>query len=175
VSDTPHDPRDDELEELSDDVILAQESMVHSPQRRTKVATEAASVVISEPLPSARARSSGGRPRRELSEKTVVIRDRRQLEQMRKAISERHPAKPKKPLVEAKTIYLLVVAAIGSLVVGTLIAALVDYHEQDELDPLPLVPSAAVAPTTSAGAMPEQPDTIDLDSLPVDKTSRVSR
>jgi hypothetical protein len=173
VSDPPHDPRDDELEELSDDVILAQESAVHSPQRRTQVATEAASVVISEPSPSARARSSGARPRRELSEKTVVIRDRRQLDQMRKAISNRHQQKQKKPLVEAKTIYLLVAAALGSLVVGTLIAALVDHQEQDELEPLRRVSSAAVAPAPSAEPTPE---TIDLDSLPVDKTKRrVSR
>ncbi len=169
----PHDPRDDELEELSDEVILAQESAVHSPQRRTQVATDAPSVVISEP--SAGSREGRSRPRRESSEKTVVIRDRRQLDKMRKAISDRRPPKPKKPLIEAKTIYLLAAAAVGSLVVGTLIAALVD-HQDDELAPLPLVPSAAAVPTTSAGAMPAQPDTIDLDSLPVDESRRrVSR
>jgi hypothetical protein len=172
VSDTPHDPRDDELEELSDDVILAQESTVHSPQRRTQVATDAPSVVISEPEGSRGGRS---RPRRESSEKTVVIRDRRQLDKMRKAISDRHQLKPKKPLVEAKTIYLLAAAAIGSLVVGTLIAAFVD-QQGDELAPLPVVPSAAAVPTASTDATPVQPDTIDLDSLPVDQSHRrVSR
>jgi hypothetical protein len=178
VSDPPHDPRDDELEELSGDVILAQESTVHSPQRRTQVATDAPSVVISEPPVSGRgAHMPTTRTRRESSEKTVVIRDRRQLDKMRKAaMSERPRPKQKKPLVEAKTIYLLAAAAVGSLVVGTLIAALVDSQKEAELEPLPRMPSAVAVPTVSADAKSDQPDTIDLDSLPVDKTKRrVSR
>jgi hypothetical protein len=177
VSDPPHDPRDDELEELSGDVILAQESTVHSPQRRTQVATDAPSVVISEPAVSGRgAHMPTTRTRRESSEKTVVIRDRRQLDKMRKAaMSDRPRPKQKKPLVEAKTIYLLAAAAVGSLVVGTLIAALVDSQKDAELEPLPR-PSAVAVPTASTDAKSDQPDTIDLDSLPVDKTTRrVSR
>jgi hypothetical protein len=180
VSDPPHDPRDDELEELSGDVILAQESTVHSPQRRTQVATDAPSVVISEPPVSGRGAhmpTTRTRARRESSEQTVVIRDRRQLDKMRKAMSERPRSKQKKPLIEAKTIYLLAAAAVGSLVVGTLIAALVDGQNDSELEPLPSVPSAVAAPTASTDARSDQPDTIDLDSLPVDNKTkrRVSR
>ena len=129
VSDPPREPRDEELEELGDEVILAQESAVHVAQRRQQVATDHPSVVISEPEHGVRARMATVRtPRRELSEKTVVIRDRRQLDQMRKAISERQQLKQSSRVVESKTLYLLVAAALASLVVGTLIAALVDSH-----------------------------------------------
>ena len=171
MSDPPSAPRDDELEEL-DDVILAQESAVHSPQRRTQVATDSRSVVIAEPEPEAASLRATTRTRRESSEQTVVIRDRRQLDKMRQAISERQQLKPKKPLVEARTIYLLAAAAVASLVVGTLIAAFVDSQQEPQLE---LKSATALTVTPSASVEPA-PDTIDLDSLPVDKTKRrVSR
>ena len=108
-------------------------------------------------------------PRRESSEKTVVIRDRRQLEKMRKAISERQQLKQPTRVVEPKTLYLLVAAALASLVVGTLIAALVDSHQETGPE-LPGTGSAGVtAPPPSSAASPAPINTIDLDSLPVDK------
>ncbi len=170
MSDPPREPRDEELEELGDEVILAQESAVHVPQPRQDVATDHPSVVISEPehqggkrLPTMRT------PRRESSEKTVVIRDRRQLDQMRKAISERQQQKQSARVVEPKTLYLLVAAALASLVVGTLIAALVDSH-QESSPALSGTGSAAVTTASpSAVTTPAPLDTIDLDSLPVDK------
>ena len=177
MSDAPRDPRDDELEELSDDVILAQESVVHAPQRRTNVATDARSVVISEPQPTKRGEHSPTmRTRRDASEKTVVIRDRRQLDKMRKAISERHQQKQKKRLIEPKTLYLFAAAAVGSLVVGTLIAALVDEQKSDGLAPLATSSSAGAHAAPPPDDSAYVPETIDLDSLPVDKSRRrVSR
>jgi hypothetical protein len=175
VSDRPRDPRDEDLEELDDGVILAQETAVHSPQRRTNVATDSRSVVISEPPHQPREGRATVRTRRDASEKTVVIRDRRQLEKMRRAISDRQELKPRSRKVEPKTLYLLAVAAVGSLVVGTLIAALVDSQKSQ---PLPATsasgaskPRPPVAPDSS-----DAPETIDLDSLPLDKSRRhVSR
>lgn len=172
MSDPPHKPRDDELEEL-DGVILAQETSVHAPQPRTQVATDARSVVITEHPPQDAGKRATVRTRRESSEKTVVIRDRRQLDKMRKAISEREQLKHKKPLVEARTIYLLAAAAVASLVVGTLIAALVDSQQEPQLELKSAVVETA-APSASGTEAP--PDTIDLDSLPLDKAKRrVSR
>jgi len=171
VSDPPRDPRDEELEELSDDVILAQESAVHAPQRRTNVATDARSVVISEPPPNKRGEHSPTmRTRRDASEKTVVIRDRRQIDKMRKAISERHQRKEKKRLIEPKTLYLLAAAAVGSLVVGTLIAALVDEQKYD--GPAPQASASSAREASPPADSAEVPETIDLDSLPVDKSRR---
>jgi hypothetical protein len=176
VSDRPRDPGDEELEELSDDVILAQESAVHAPQRRTNVATDARSVVISEPPLGKRGEHSPTvRTRREASEKTVVIRDRRQLDKMRKAMSERPGLKPRRRLIEPRTLYLLAAAAVGSLVVGTLIAALVDSQRSDALLPVPSASSAVQAKHPAPATSADAPETIDLDSLPVDRTHRVNR
>jgi hypothetical protein len=170
VSDPPRLPSDEELEELGDEVILAQESAVHLPQPRQNVATDHPSVVISEPEhPGGKRAPTMRTPRRESSEKTVVIRDRRQLEQMRKAISDRQQLKKTSRGVEPRTLYLLVAAALASLVVGTLIAALVDSRQESGPE-LPGTGSAAVpAPPPSSASSPAPINTIDLDSLPVDK------
>jgi hypothetical protein len=170
VSEPPRQPRDEELEELGDEVILAQESAIHVPQRRANVTTDHPSVVISEPEHQVRKRAPTVRtPRREASEQTVVIRDRRQIDKMRKAISDRQQLKHKSRVVEPKTLYLLVVAAVASLVVGTLIAALVDAHQDSAPEPSGTGSASPIPPPPSTDATPAPLDTIDLDSLPVDK------
>ena len=91
----PAAPEAEELAELSDDVIIAQESRAHSPQPRVHVDLDPRTVVIADD-----AEQHGGAPRaadpepiRELppfthaTEKTVVIRDRRTVG------SSRPPAK----------------------------------------------------------------------------------
>jgi len=172
VSEPPRLPRDEELEELGDEVILAQESAVHLPQPRAniEVTTDHPTVVINEPEARPVSYSDTVRkPRRGSTEKTVVIRDRRQIEQTRKAISERQALKQKAPLVERKTLYLLVAAALASLAVGTLVAALVDSQKDSGL---PLAGSgSAAAPQPPSSNRPQAAplDTIDLDSLPVDR------
>jgi hypothetical protein len=108
---------DDGLEELGDEVIIAQETEAHSPQPRVQVATDQPSIMISEPQPGPRKRV------RTRNEQTVVIRDRKQLEQMRRAV---HKQKAKPPLIETRTLYLLGAAALASLALGTLIAFIVD-------------------------------------------------
>lgn len=155
---------DADLEELGDEVIIAQETGAHAPQRRVNVTTDHPTVVISEPPP---AHPSKGLPtyrsRRDRTEQTVVIRDRKKLEQMRRQMTRQYR---KKQGVERKTVYLIAVAALASLAMGTLIAALVDS-------------STASAPATTIRALPEPepaaaepqpsavpPDTIDLDALP---------
>jgi len=170
VSEPPREPLDEELEELGDEVILAQESAVHVPQPRQNVATDHPSVVISEPEHRTGKRSPTMRtPRRESSEKTVVIRDRRQLDQMRKAISERQQLKhSSRRVVEPRTLYLLAAAALASLVVGTLIAALVDSHQESGPE-LTGTGSASAAPASPSAEEPAPLPTIDLDSLPVDR------
>jgi len=167
VSDPPREPRDEELEELGDEVILAQESAVHVPQPRQNVTTDHPTVVISEPQQGADIRATVRRPRQS-SEQTVVIRDRRQLDKMRKAISDRQQLKQPSRVVESKTLYLLVAAALLSLVVGTLIAAFVDSR-QESPDLAGSGSAAAPAPPPSAVTTPAPPPTIDLDSLPVDR------
>ncbi|HEX5098552.1 MAG TPA: hypothetical protein VFV94_03600 [Polyangiaceae bacterium] len=167
MSDPPREPRDEELEELGDEVILAQESAVHVPQPRQNVTTDHPTVVISEPVHAGGNRATVRRPRQS-SEQTVVIRDRRQLDKMRKAISDRQQLKQPARVVETKTLYLLVAAALLSLVVGTLIAAFVDSRQYSP-DLAGSGSAAASAPPPPAATTAAPLPTIDLDSLPVDR------
>jgi hypothetical protein len=153
---------DAELEELGDDVIIAQETDAHAPQRRVNVTTDHPSVVISEPPsahPSNRFPSYRARPER--MEQTVVIRDRKKLEQMRRQMTRSHQ---KKPVVELRTVYLIAAAALASLAMGTLIAALVDSRAADSPPaPVRALPEPEPAP---GGPRSAPPGTIDLDALP---------
>jgi hypothetical protein len=159
---------DDGLEELGDEVIIAQETGAHAPQPRAQVTTDHPTVVISEPPGSEDRRHRGTVKisRRGRSEKTVVIRDRKQLDQMRKAISDRASAVRRKPGVETRTWYLLGAAALASLALGTLIAALVDASAGASSAPTPVVhqevPRAAPAPAAPTPTV----EAIDLDALP---------
>jgi hypothetical protein len=153
---------DTELEELGDDVIIAQETGAHAPQRRVNVTTDHPSVMISEPLP---AHPSKGLPtyrtRRERTEQTVVIRDRKQLEKLRREMTRQHR---KKTGVERRTVYLIAVAALLSLGMGTLIAALVDSRSQAAPATVRVLPAPLPAVEPAPSGIP--PGTIDLDALP---------
>jgi hypothetical protein len=154
---------DDGLEELGDEVIIAQESGAHTPQRRVKVTTDHPSVVISEPPLTGGSKPPLRSPRRERTEQTVVIRDRRRLDKMRQHISERQ----RKPRVEARTVYLLAAAALASLALGTLIAAIVD-SSAGASTPSPELRDEATG-VVPGGALPRAssgPGALDVDSLP---------
>lgn len=153
---------DADLEELGDEVIIAQETGAHAPQRRVNVTTDHPTVVISEPPPAhPSSRLPTYRGRRDRTEQTVVIRDRKKLEQMRRQMTRKPGTKPG---VERKTVYLIAVAALASLAMGTLIAALVDSTTASST---PAAVRALPQPEPPAGepsAVP--PGTIDLDALP---------
>lgn len=171
MSEPPRDPAGDlELEELGDEVIIAQETGAHAPQRRVNVTTDHPTVVISEhppqrqsaPVPAAYAK-------RERSEQTVVIRDRKKLDKMRREIEQRR----RKPRTSRSTIYLVGVAALASLVTGTLIAALVDASDAPGSAPVMSAEPVLLPPPESEpapSAVP--PGTIDLDALPEPTTPR---
>ena len=83
----PAAPEAEELAELSEDVIIAQESRAHAPQPRVHIDFEPRTVVIAE---DAEQRAGGQRvsppelvrelpPFTHATEKTVVIRDRRTI------------------------------------------------------------------------------------------------
>jgi hypothetical protein len=156
-------PSEAELEELGDEVIIAQETGAHAPQRRANVTTDHPSVVISEHPPAHPSqRLPTYRSRRDRTEQTVVIRDRKKLEKMRREMTRQHR---KKPGVERRTVYLIAVAALASLAMGTLIAALVDSSSAVEPASVrALPPPEPVATEAAPSAVP--PGTIDLDALP---------
>lgn len=156
-------PSESELEELGDEVIIAQETGAHAPQRRVNVTTDQPTVMISEPPPAhASNRLPTYRTRRERTEQTVVIRDRKQLEKIRREMTRQHR---KQSGIERRTVYLVAAAALASLAMGTLIAAIVDSSSAAA----PATVKALPQPEPPAGeparsAMP--PGTIDLDALP---------
>jgi hypothetical protein len=155
---------DDGLEELGDEVIIAQETGAHAPQPRAQVSTDQPTVVISEPgAADRRHRGTVKISRRERSEKTVVIRDRKQLDKMRKSISDRASAVRRKPGVEPRTWYLLGAAALASLALGSLIAAVVDAVGSHGAARTTVAPAATGAPPAPPSATVQA---IDLDALP---------
>ncbi|HEX2672629.1 MAG TPA: hypothetical protein VHM25_17220 [Polyangiaceae bacterium] len=70
----------DELEELGDDAIISQQTAAHAPQPRANVSEEARSVVITEHPPDPQP------ARKSSAEATLVIRDRRALDEMRQKL-----------------------------------------------------------------------------------------
>lgn len=163
----------DDLEELSHDAIIAQEAGVHAPQPRVHVATDAPTVVISEPPPRSGQPSSTVPPSRRRGEQTVVIRDRRALEDMRKAIRQRRPVPATTHgRIPAKTYFLLGAAVLVSLALGTLLAVVVERTQGSvpAIQEARQKPSRAevVAPDVPAAEAPAAPSapapkTIDLD------------
>jgi hypothetical protein len=140
---------DDGLEELGDEVIIAQETEAHSPQPRVQVATDQPSIMISEPQGGHRKRMPTLRTR---NEKTVIIRDRKQLEQMRRAV---HKQKKAKPAIEPRTLYWLGAAALASLALGTLIAFIVDSRNAALPAALPHTAETVTAPRTGTAPIEE--------------------
>lgn len=158
----------DDLEELDHDAIIAQEAGIHAPQRRVHVTTDAPTVVISEPPPRSGQPTSTVPPAKRRGEQTVVIRDRRALEDMRKAIRQRRQEPSRIP---AKTYFLLGAAVLVSLALGTLLAVVVERTQgtvpaiqeaRQKPSRSEVVPGTdtAEAPATPSTATPK---TIDLD------------
>lgn len=71
----------DDLEELGDDAIIAQQTSAHAPRPRASVSDESRSVVIAD-----HQRQSAERRPKCSGEATLVIRDRRALDDLRSSI-----------------------------------------------------------------------------------------
>ena len=158
-----------DVEDLDDDVIIAQETGAHAPAPRAQVTTDHPSVVISEPPGAPRKVPTVPPLRRpERTEKTVVIRDRKSLDRLRREASR--PPRGKRSS-RARTIYLVGVAVIASLAAGTLLATLANSVSSDE------TPSAATSvdveePTALPAPSSEAPMVVDLEDLPVVKKKK---
>jgi hypothetical protein len=167
MSDRGHD--DDGVEELSDDVIIAQETGAHAPAPRAQVSTDHPTVVISD-APGAPRKLSTVPPMRrsDRTEKTVVIRDRKSLDRLRREASRR-PSRSRRRS-RSRTITLVGFAVLASLVAGTLLAAFANSTGSDET----AVPAASVEveePTATPSASGAAP-VVDLEDLPVVKKQK---
>jgi hypothetical protein len=115
----------DQIEELGDEAIIAQQTAAHTPQPRANVAEESRSVVITEhpePLRSPPPKSS--------AEPTLVIRDRRALDEMRHKILRRQQQKRAR---SRNALYLWGALGLAAFVLGGIVAFLATETRSDEL------------------------------------------
>lgn len=160
---------EDGVEELSDDVIIAQETIAHAPAPRARVSTDHPTVVISD-IPGAPGKLPTVPPMRraDRTEKTVVIRDRKSLERLRREASRRPPSR--RPS-RSRTIYLVGAAVLASLAAGTLLATLAN-SASSEGSATAVTSATAAGPEAEPSASSSGPEVLDLDDLPVVKKKK---
>jgi len=163
LGDRDRDHDEDGVEELGEEIIVAQQIEAHAPAPRVQVATDHPSVVIAQ-HPAGHVPTIPPRRRSERMEKTVVIRDRKSLERLRREAS-RHPRAPKRS--NARAIYLVGFAVLASLAAGTLLATLANSTSSEDVE------NAAASAHPNAGSiapLPSQaaPEVVDLEDLPVE-------
>lgn len=166
--DTPSNPQ--ELEELGAEAIVAQQTSAHLPQPRAQVTEEQRSVVIAE-QPVAAAKPY----RNDRGEKTIVIRDRRELDLARQKLVERQRRTPRARGVFYAVLALAVVAGIA---VGIFGVAAWRGTTPRFMGALPLGGQRATAstpPASSAHIAPKDepaPRAVRVDELPVERKQR---
>ena len=168
----------DELEELGDDAIIAQQTEAHAPRPRANISEESRSVVISDHPqrqdtrpPSRMPLGSGlSAPR---GEATVIIRDRRALDQLRKEVLARQTRKRR----GNRPLYLWGALGVLAFLLGCIVAFLAtDSHSAGQtadepgqgarIEAQPLVSAAPLAAPLPA---PESTTrAVRLDDLPVE-------
>jgi hypothetical protein len=162
----------EQLEELGDDAIIAQQQGAHVPKPRVQVTEEARSIVISEhPTPGSKPPSGpkipvdpSSRKRSERTEKTVVIRDRRQIEELRREMAKRRPAAAPEP---AKGLLLWVIVGIAAFVTGGLVA-LFATRDEDSAAAAPAPAASVLAAPSVAPAVTAEPPSVSIDELPIE-------
>ncbi|HVJ21355.1 MAG TPA: hypothetical protein VM686_38350 [Polyangiaceae bacterium] len=168
-----HAPGEEELEELGDDVIIAQQTLAHAPPAAAQVEDEKRSVVISDKPPGEAKRSHRPRSR---GEATVVIRDRRKVEAMRREILEsqrafaRMSSKPPRPYLVWGG------AALAAFVLGGVVALVVGAATTPSPALIPSAPTVDPAAAERAKAKdepkPAPAPTVNLEDLPIERKRR---
>ena len=162
----------EQLEELGDDAIIAQQQGAHAPKPRAQVTEEARSIVISDhPGPGSNPPDVPKIPadpttkkRSERTEKTVVIRDRRQIEELRRAMAKR---KPTLAVAPTKGLLLWVIVGVAAFLTGGLVALLATRESASAV----AVPTPAVSELAKPSAAPAaitEPPSVSIDELPIE-------
>lgn len=160
----------DHVEELGDDAIIAEEMGAHAPKPRARVMEESRSIVISEParapLPNVLT-DAGPRKRSERSEKTVVIRERRQIDDLRREIEKRKKSASQPP--RSRGLLLWVIVGVGAFLIGGLAALFAGRDQARQMVPVAESASgAALVPPAPAPAESAEPPSISIDALPIE-------
>jgi hypothetical protein len=158
---------EDDIVELGQDVIVGEERGAHLPQPRTAVQQSNASVVINARSPSDSLFPQG--------EKTVVVRDRRKLEQYAAAVQGRNQHEQQKLRRRERVMFFsagIVAALLGTGVVAWLSAGTDQAGESPPAEVRTIegraadVEATTVAPAERATQKRDTP-TVSIDQLPV--------
>lgn len=161
------------LEELGDDAIISQQTAAHAPRPRANVSEEARSVVITDhPLRRDTQPPRHSQPRTG-GEQTLVIRDRRALDELRQHIVRRKVKKAD----DRRSLYWWGALGLVAFVLGGVVAFLAtDSHaEAPTASSTIAVPQRAEAPAPTVTAKPattsnpEPVHAVRLDDLPVER------
>jgi hypothetical protein len=173
---------EEEIEELGDEAIIAQQIAAHPLQPRANVAEESRSVVITEhpELTEHPERRDTEPPRnpppKSSAEATVVIRDRRALDEMRQKIVRRQRQKKAQG---RNTLYLWGALGLAAFVLGGIVAFLATdtRYASSTVDNQPpkargeeqmALPPTLVARPAPNGSAAGAPRAVRLDELPVE-------
>jgi hypothetical protein len=174
---SPKSTRATEPQDLSEDAILEQRVGLHTPAPRAQVSNEARSVVISEP-PGAAPRSSPAAWAPSRRDPTLVIRDRRELDEMRQKIAaewQRHQKRQSRALYVWGGIGILAFAFggfVAYLATASSDSAVVIGQPERAPQAAPISePAAPPALPAEPAALPAeaQPRAVQLDELPVER------
>ena len=163
----------DELEELGDEAIISQQTAAHAPQPRANVSEESRSVVITERSDSRPPRTQPPKPS---AEATLVIRDRRALDEMRQKIIRRQK---QKEAHGRRALYLWCALGLVAFVLGGIVAFLAtesrpssptaDLPSGAPRSEVPLTQPSIPAAPRAANAPSAPPRAVRLNDLPVER------
>jgi hypothetical protein len=163
----------DQLEELGDEAIIAQQTAAHALQPRANVAEEPRSVVITEHAARQDTQPPRYPPPKSSAEATLVIRDRRALDEMRQKIVRQQRQKAAQG---RNALYLWGALGLAAFVLGGIVAFLAtdsdsasqtaNNHAPGES---PMAPPQPPVSTPAANGPKSPPAAVRLDELPVER------
>ncbi|MEI9954617.1 MAG: hypothetical protein WDO74_38015 [Pseudomonadota bacterium] len=169
---------EEELEELGDEAIISQQTAPHAPKPRANVSEESRSVVITEHPERRDSDSPRKAAPKSSAEATLVIRDRRALDEMRQKIVRRQQQKKARA---RNALYLWGALGLAAFVLGGVVAFLAtDTHPESQTAdnqtpatrgeaPVALPSTLAAKPALNSSAA-SPPPAVRLDDLPVERS-----
>lgn len=167
------------LEELGDDAIIAQQQAAHVPKPRVQVTEEARSVVISDhPTPGSNPPSDPKIPKEKLrkrsdrTEKTVVIRDRRQVEELRRQMAARKAKGVATAAPAPGGILLWVIVGVAAFVMGGLVALFATREDSSGAAMTKAVASSTPTPSAAPVVLTAEPPKVSIEELPIEGSKK---
>jgi len=111
----------------------------------------------------------GSRKRSDRTEQTVVIRDRRQIEELRREMAKR---KPKAAPPPTKGLLLWVIVGVAAFLTGGLVALFATRDDGSATaTPAPVLSAEAPVPSAAPVATTEPPS-VSIDQLPIEGSKK---